>query len=133
MPKYPYFIPEANVYKPILPVILNFQKTHRITNQIPALVDSGADVCFCHEDIANWLGSMDQKTKEHKEFTTANNEKFIAYKENISILVCGKQYDCPFYISKELPRQTPIILGQLGFFDHFKVIFDLANKEIEII
>ena len=45
----------------------------------------------------------------------------------------------PYYIPENkvykpwiLPFETPIILGQLGFFDHHKVTFDLENKEIEI-
>lgn len=133
MPIYPYFIPQGGVYKPWIPVRLNFKKTHKVTpHNITALVDSGADVCFCSEDIAFWLGSRDHKNKEHREFTTANGGKFMAYKEEIDLITAGKSYKCPFYISNELPRETPIILGQLGFFDHFKVIFDLPNKQINI-
>ena len=133
MPRYSYYIPEDNVYKPWIPIRLNFKKTHKITpHNITALVDSGADVCFCSEDIAFWMGSRDSKSKEHKEFVTANGGKFIAYKEKITLIACDKSYNCPFFISKELPKQTPIILGQLGFFDHFKVIFDLPNKLINI-
>ena len=44
----------------------------------------------------------------------------------------GKIYECPFYISSELPKETPIILGQLGFFDKFTIKFNLPKKEIEI-
>ena len=44
----------------------------------------------------------------------------------------------PYYIPSEgvykpLPHETPIILGQVGFFDHFKITFDVKNKEIEVI
>jgi len=131
--KYPYIIPQPEVYKPYIPVILNFKKTHKVTSNIMALVDSGADVCFCSENIAFWLGSKDSKSKEHKEFTAANGESFFTYREDINLFVAGKSYICPFYISKKLPQPFPIILGQLGFFDHFSVKFDLPHKEIEIL
>ena len=87
MAKYPYYVPTKNVYKPWIRVNLGYKKTHKITPAaVHALIDSGADVCFCSTDIG----------------------------------------------IKTLPRETPIILGQRGFFDHFKITFDLQNKEIEI-
>ncbi len=133
MPQYPYYIPEDGVYKPWIPVRLNFKKTGKITPiNITALIDSGADTCFCSEDIAFWLGAKDSKSKEHKEFITANGGKFMTYKVDLNLLACGKSYNCPFYVSKDLPRETPIILGQLGFFDRFKIKFDLSNKVIDI-
>jgi len=42
----------------------------------------------------------------------------------------GKTYTYPIFFTESLAY--PIILGQLGFFDHFKISFDLRNKEIEI-
>jgi len=78
------------------------------------------------------LGSS-KKGKETREFTTANQGKFIAYKEILTLMACGKVYDCPFYISSELPRITPIILGQEGFFNNFKITFDLKERQIIIV
>jgi hypothetical protein len=130
--KYPYYIPAQNVYKPWIPIRLCYKKTHKVLpSNITALIDSGADVCFCSEDVAFWLGSRKQK-KEEREFTTANSGKFKGYKETFVLMTCGKTYDCPFYISPNLPRETPIILGQCGFFDNFTVTFDLKNREMII-
>ena len=66
-------------------------------------------------------------------FTTANGSSLHTFLETLTLYVGGRDYDCSFYISDKLPRETPIILGQLGFFDHHKITFDLENKEIEII
>lgn len=133
MAKYPYYIPSAGVYKPWIKASLGYRKTHKlIPVSIVALVDSGADVCFCREDIGIWLG-IQFKRKDAATFTAANRSTFKAIKENITLYIAGRNYECPFYFTSDLPHETPIILGQLGFFDHFKVTFDLRNKEIEIL
>ncbi|MBI3379987.1 retroviral-like aspartic protease [Candidatus Gottesmanbacteria bacterium] len=135
MAKYPYKIlptsPSGQVYKPLIPVILSLKKTHKITTGIYALIDSGADVCFCTMDIGLWLG-INFKNKKSIYFTAANNKEFETKKEIIKLHVGGKIYDCPFYFSKELPPTSPVILGQIGFFDRFKISFDLQNREFEV-
>lgn len=132
MPSYPYIIPSPNIYKPWIKVRLGYNKTHKITPAvITALVDSGADVCFCTKDIGIWLG-IKFKGKEETIFSTANRSSMPCIKETISLTACGKTYNCPFYFTDVLPSETPIILGQIGFFDSFKVTFDLKNTRIDI-
>ena len=132
MRKFPYFIPAAKIYKPWIPVSIGYKRTYKITvAPITALIDSGADVCFCSGDIANYLG-VSAKGKEKKLFTTANGSFLHTFLETLTLYVGGRSYDCSFYISDELPAETPIILGQLGFFDRHKVTFDLENKVIEL-
>lgn len=133
MYKYPYYIPTNKVYKPWIPVNIGYKKTQKITGaSVTALIDSGADVCFCSKDIAHVLG-VTEKGKQKMIFTTANGTPLPTFLETLTLYIGGKIYDCSFYISDKLPAETPIILGQLGFFDHHRVTFDLENKEIEII
>ena len=133
MAKYPYFIPAPNVFKPWIKVSLNYKKTHKITpGGIVALIDSGADVCFCAKYIGEWLGIQFRK-KQPTTFTAANNSQFKAQEEIITLIACNESFDCRFFFTDDLPKETPIILGQLGFFEKFKIAFDLKNKEIEII
>lgn len=132
MAKYPYFIPSPNVYKSWIRISLGYKKTHKVTPAaIVALIDSGADVCFCSKDIGLWLG-IQFRNKKSTTFTAANGTTFEGIKEVVTLYVAGRSYECPFYFSDTLPHQTPVILGQLGFFDHFKITFDLENREIEI-
>ncbi len=132
MRKFPYYIPAPKVYKPWIPVSIGYRKTHKVTpGQITALIDSGADVCFCSKGITDYLG-VNNRDKERKIFITANNTPLPTFLETLTLHVGGKIYECSFYISEKLPPETPIILGQLGFFDHHRVTFDLGNKEIEI-
>lgn len=75
---------------------------------------------------------MDLKKKPVVEFTAANNEHFQTKCAVVTLYACGKQFDCPFYFSDTLPESTPIILGQKGFFDRFRIVFDLLHQEIEV-
>lgn len=131
MPKYPYYIPAPNVYKPWILVRLGFKKTHKVTQPVTTLIDSGADVCFCSKDIGTWLGVQFKNIKP-VSFTAANSTTFNTYPEKITLYASGVSYECKFYFADDLPRETPIILGQLGFFDHFRITFDIKNQEIEI-
>lgn len=138
MPQIPYTILPSRtsakgVCKPLIPVILNYKKTHKVTPvAINALIDSGADVCFCADYIGIWLGINLNKNKKEEEYTCANGETFKAKPEIINLHVCGKQFDCKFFFTSTLPKNVPIILGQDGFFDHFKITFDKQNKLIDL-
>lgn len=135
MSKYPYVaLPSSigTIYKPWVGVNLCYKKTQKTTPKVMALIDSGADVCFCSSNIGLWLG-INLKKKDKFTFTTANRTSFVAVKETITIYACNKIFNCLFYFAENLPRETPIILGQIGFFDHFKIAFHLKNKSMEIV
>lgn len=135
MADYPYYYLPSKprpVLKPLVKVMLNYKKTHKVTPEITALIDSGADVCFCADYIGLWLGINLRKIKEEESFTAANGKDFQAKKEIISLRLASKLYECPFFFTSVLPKETPLILGQYGFFDHFKITFDARNKLISI-
>lgn len=124
---------QGKVYLPLARVVLNYKKTHKITPKpISALIDSGADVCFCNDLIGAWLGVRLDKIKIEKEFTAVNMSTFKTKSQIITLHAFGKSYDCKFYFTDVLPKHTPIILGQIGFFDHFKITFDYQNKLMDI-
>lgn len=135
MPKFPYVVipgKDRDVYKPWISVNLDNPKSHRITPPIWALIDSGADNCLANITIGEWL-KINFKSLPQKIFTAANGQRFKGYETEIVLFFAGKNYRCPFYFSSVIPIKAPIILGQTGFFDHHKVIFDLPNKELEVI
>jgi hypothetical protein len=119
-------------YSPLLNVRLNYKKTHKITHPISALVDSGADICMCSKDIGIWLGIDFRKLKEEIELRGISNCPIKAVKENVNLIVNNKDYLCPFYFSEDYPPNKPLILGQIGFLDHFIVSFDYRNKKFEV-
>lgn len=123
---------KGSVRLPLARIVLNYKKTHKITPvPISALIDSGADVCFCNETIGAWLGIKFSKNREGV-FTTANKTTFKAKPEIVTIRAYDKIYECKFFFTDTLPKHTPIILGQIGFFDHFKISFDYQGNEIVI-
>jgi hypothetical protein len=136
MTKVPYTIlpskDKGKIYKPLVKVILNYKKTHKVTLPVIALIDSGADCCFCADYIGTWLGIQFDKIKSSVNFTAVNGQTFVTKSEVLTLMTCEKKYECRFHFSDILPRETPIILGQLGFFDHFKIKFDAENATIEI-
>ena len=135
MLKFPYVaLPSkmGNVYKPLIKVRFNYLKTHKITLPVVALIDSGADVCFCSDFIGAWLGIQFNKIKKDEEFTAANGQTFKAKPVNISVFIENINYKSTIYFTDVLPRQTPIILGQIGFFDRFKITFNATEGYIQI-
>lgn len=127
---YPYFQPQRGVYLPWIMVRLGTRAAERqLSKPVVALVDSGAEVCFCSREIADYLG-IELSKAQAQVFTTANDGRFTAYRVEMKLYVCRRAYRCQFYISEHLPKQLPIILGQRGFFDHHKVEFNFRKKEM---
>lgn len=130
---YPYIEPQRGVFLPWIMVRLGNKKAGTsLSKPVVALVDSGAEVCFCSKDIAEYLG-VDLNRSQVQNFTTASNGTFAAYKVNdLKLYVCKRAYACEFYVTDSLPPQLPIILGQKGFFDHHHVQFDFKKKEMTL-
>lgn len=135
MTKFPYInLPTPTgkiVYKPLIHVRLSYTKTHKYTDPVWGIIDSGSDVCLCHKNIGMWLG-INFKNEDRVKLKAANNQVFITYKARVVLYVCGLRYKCTFYFTDELVKNYPVILGQIGFFDRFKVTFDLKKRDIEI-
>jgi hypothetical protein len=130
---FPYIEPERGVFLPWIMVRLGNKKAGTaLSKPVVALIDSGAEVCFCSKDIAEYLG-IDLSRARAQNFTTASNGTFTAYKvTDLKLYVCKRAYGCEFYVTDSLPPQLPIILGHKGFFDHHKVHFNFKKKEIEL-
>jgi len=123
MAQYPYSgLPSkfGPIFKPIIPVQLRYAKTHKITLPTTALIDSGADVCFCADYIGIWLGIAINKIKKVHSFTAANGGQLLTKSTTVTLHVAGKKYDAAFHFCDTLPKQFPLILGQVGFFDNIE-------------
>lgn len=133
--KFPYVaLPSkvGKVYKPLVKIRLSYLKTHKLTLPVAALIDSGADVCFCSDFIGTWLGIQLSKIKKEEEFTAANGQVFKAKPAVVKLLMENLHFETTVYFTDVLPRNTPIILGQIGFFDRFKITFNAKEEFIQI-
>jgi len=97
-----------------------------------ALVDSGADFCIFHSDIAPLLGIKLKNIKPHK-MSGVSGKSFNAYLQIVRIGVDDYSFEVPVYFSDEISVNGYGFLGQQGFFEHFKQIrFEYGNGNIII-
>ena len=115
-----------------LPIIEITLETRRGTAMYHCLVDSGADYCYFHADVANAMGIKDIKKGKLKPTTgIVKGAALEAYLHIISYKVGGWENKAEIAFSSEL--SVPYgILGRNGFFDYFKVEFNHPKKEIQL-
>lgn len=116
------------VFRPVIDIrmLWNHQST-----RYRVLIDSGADFCIFHSDVAEVLKIPVVKGKKMTFYGTGGTPQ-KAYFHDVQIEIAGwpmKLY-CGFsYDMQSLPYG---ILGQTGFFDRFKIEFDYQGKRIEL-
>ena len=96
-----------------------------------AIIDSGADLCIFHAQIGEVLGLTIESGKLLK-FNGISGEQLTAYFHNIEIEVGGHRFDCYAGFSRDIENMPYGLLGQVGFFDLFNVIFDHKRERIEL-
>lgn len=116
--------------RPTIPIRLTNLDTHE-NRQYMALIDSGADYCIFHAEIGELIG-LDVKAGKPLTFFGVGGVKQIAYFHNVGVVVGGWKYECYAGFSYDIDNLPYGLLGQDGFFDKFKVAFDLHKTEIEL-
>ncbi len=134
MAKHPYIPLPGNkaIYRPYLRIWLCNPHNQKQTPRIRGLIDSGSDICLASKDIALWLGIRFDGNEDTVSIATANGSISSAIKKMITLMTEEGQHESPFFFVDSITPDEPPLLGQLGFFDHFKVCFDLRNKTFEI-
>jgi len=126
----PDFLPGSSyLLRPIIPVILHYDGK---SIGYEALIDSGADFCLFHADLADYLGiPLEQGSRQI--FGGITGQKATTYFHLVNLSVGGhKLSSVPVGFTREIAPHGHGILGQFGFFNLFKVIFDLEKEEIEL-
>ncbi len=116
------------VFRPVIDIRLlwNSQST-----QYRVLIDSGADYCVFHSEIADVLGIRLKGGKKMTFYGTGGTPQ-VAYFHTIQIEIGGWPMDLYCGFSSDMESLPYGLLGQTGFFDHFKIEFDYTNKRIEL-
>lgn len=130
--KFPYMKLSRNVYRPILPFTITYQKSSPI--KYFGLVDSGADCTYVAGELANVLGIKDIKTGR-EEFVTGIGGRSKAYFHTITISIGGWNFDIEAGFSDDstLTSLGYGLLGQVGLFDNSTVKFSRKKFEFEIV
>ena len=97
-----------------------------------ALLDSGADFCIFHAEIGEYLG-IPILNGEKESFVGIVGQQAIAYIHKVNFKIGGHQYSSiPVGFSYDVAPHGYGILGHCGFFDIFRIIFDLKKEQIEL-
>jgi hypothetical protein len=116
------------IFRPVIDVRL--LRTDKST-QYRVLIDSGADYCIFHADVAEVLGISLTRGKKMIFYGTSGAPQ-EAYFHEIQIEIAGWPMDLYCGFSKDMQSLPYGILGQSGFFDQFKIEFDYKGKRIEL-
>jgi hypothetical protein len=95
------------------------------------LIDSGADYCVFHAEIGEQIGLQIESGKRLAFFGSSGQEQSAFFHE-IKLEVGGHEISCFAGFSRELQSLPYGILGQEGFFDNFKIVFDYRKDKIEL-
>ena len=129
IPKPPHAFPHIkSILRPVIRITLGYND--KKVNYF-ALIDSGADYCFFHKEIAEVLGIEVEKGKR-LEVAGVTGKKSIAYFHHVDLYIGGYKYKLYCGFSSSISPYGFGILGQNGFFNLFVVKFDFRKEEIEI-
>ena len=119
--------------KPVIPIKVS------IDNGVPifyeALIDSGADFCIFDMEIGRALGAKIDKAR-CAEFGGINpsdpKKPPIAYFVQVKLDVGGWDVITEVGFSEDISKYGFGILGHKGFFEYYKVTFDLLKEVVEL-
>ncbi|MEK7514019.1 MAG: retropepsin-like aspartic protease [Patescibacteria group bacterium] len=115
------------VWRPVIPVKISYEKKEY---GYLALVDSGADFCIFHADIAEALGLSVKKGKTSPIFGVTKGEGKVYY-HYVDLEIGGWKINS--YVGFSYDLRFPLgILGQRGFFEFFSIDFDLRKRIVDL-
>ena len=113
--------------RPLVPIMIRHKG---ITVSYLALVDSGADFNVFHSDIASLLGIDLKMLKNQIPFggIKKGNAQCKGYVASVELGIEKDFFDNTLVIfSDDISHNGYGILGQFGFFNYFKIIFDRSK------
>src|SRR3989344_271891 len=116
-------------YRPLIPITIQYNKL--MINYL-ALLDSGADFNIFHADLAEILKMDLSKLKTTSFGGIQKGVEGIGYYSVFKLGIENFSFDAPIVFSADISPDGYGILGQQGFFDHFKVTFEHKKKLIWI-
>mgnify|MGYP001618300370 CR=1 FL=1 len=121
---------KAGDYKrPIIPISIKHKG--KVIKYL-ALIDSGADSNIFHIDIARLL-EIDLRVLNKIQFAGIKKDRLCnGYITVLELGIDDEFYDCPIMFSSDISNSGYGVLGQRGFFDHFKLSLDYKTDNIQL-
>lgn len=131
--KFPYEeFPLIDIPLPTLNIeVINPKSKQLASVEYKVLVDSGAAGCIFHTYIAKQL-EIDVDSGRKGSFIGATGKESYEYLHPVTLVIGGIKVDLEVGFSYEL--HAPFgLLGQKGFFEKYRVCFDLPVGDFEIV
>ena len=93
------------------------------------LVDSGADFCILKGEIGELLG-LDVEAGQEFPYRGINGAESIGYAHAVWFCIKGVWIPAKVVFSYDIPKGGHQVVGQIGFFNHFKINFDYQKASI---
>jgi len=117
------------VLRPYIPIRL-FYKQKSVS--VFALVDSGADESVFHVSIGKLIG-IDIPKGRKKRFFGISGAGIDGYVHRIRLQIVGAPASIELDVGFLDAPGVDAILGQVGFFDHYRIKFERDKEQIEIV
>jgi hypothetical protein len=115
--------------RPVIPVRI----VHKdVSLQYEVLVDSGADFCLFHAELAEALGVNLAQGLRGIARGVGGKSSYILQEVAINVAGCENLAIVGFLTDSESRNAPYGIVGQEGFFDSFKILFNREKEEIEL-
>jgi hypothetical protein len=124
--RYRYKKYSSIVFRPVIPIEITYKKTSVIYE---VLVDSGADYCIFSAQIGEALG-INVKSGETKNIFGITGDRDSIFFHKVKLKVENLIYEVEVGFMPNMPNMGYGVIGQIGFFDKFKVTFNYKNKTI---
>ena len=126
--KFKYKKYSYGVLRPVVPIKVIYANRW-ITNEV--LVDSGSDGCLFDAEIGNILGiKLEQGKKAYVSGVTGKRESYYIHPVNIE--VGNSKHKILAGFLPNIGKYGYGVVGQQGFFEIFKVKFDLLKETVEL-
>jgi hypothetical protein len=93
------------------------------------LVDSGADFCIFKYEIGEILG-LNVRSGDRIKFKGINGAVSTGYAHKVWLGLKGRAIKLPVVFTSAIKKGNLQVVGQLGFFEQFKVNFDYQKQTV---
>ena len=105
---------------------------------VEGVIDSGAEYCFFNHEIAEYLDISIEDGKALEVCGVGGIR--VAYFHKVEFIfsfgskkdVVKYEVNAGFFLEEEDRYTDPCLLGEYGFFNHFKITFNLAKYNFEL-
>ena len=118
------------VYIPLVDVDLFTSDRNKSSLKYRVLIDSGADKCLFHGAIGEMLG-LDVRSGKKSPMRGIMSKQGDVFYHNVIISLYGQEVESVVGFSYDLDIAFGL-LGQVGFFDSFRVCFDLPRRDFNV-